>query len=252
MGEFRDATDIEGVLATLGQVVEVARAEDARWGVFAALYREVTRAVAAGIETGRFEDGPRMSRFDAAFANRYFAALRRFRSGASPAKSWRVAFEAAGDAELTALQQILLGVNAHINLDLGFSVVEAGLDPLAFRSDFDAINDILADVLTRAQAVLNTFSPAMASIDRLLGDVDETLGLFIVGRARDQAWRTAVLVEAVAADARATLETVLDRATAHLGRRIAEPSLPTAAALALVRRRESWTLGELIDALDGG
>ena len=248
--EFPDAADIEGVLETLDRAVETARVEEGRWGLFAALYREVTRAVAVGIDAGRFEDGPRMSRFDAAFANRYFAALRRVRAGEEPGKSWGVALNASGDSELTALAHILLGVNAHINLDLGLAVVEAGLDPFAFRADFDEINRILAEVLTRAQSDLNAFSPAMDRLDELLGDADEFLGLFILARARDQAWRTAVVADAIPITARPTLETVLDRATAHLGRRIASPSLPIAAALALVRRHESWTPSELMTAMD--
>jgi hypothetical protein len=46
-----------------------------RIGYFASLYRQVTVAIRAAIRTNEFDDGERMSRFDAAFGNRYFAAL---------------------------------------------------------------------------------------------------------------------------------------------------------------------------------
>lgn len=250
MSEVRDATDIAGVLATLDVIALEARAGAHRWGLFAGLYAGVTRAIADGIAAGRFDDGPRMSRFDAAFANRYFEALRRHLAGNDPGRAWRVAFDASERADLTALQHLLLGINAHINVDLGLAVVEAGIDPSEFRRDFLEINRVLEDVLTRVQSVLNEVSPAMHQLDRLLGGADEYLGLFIIERARDQAWLAAVLAHAVAPAHREALEKTLDAATTHLGRRITDPGLPTSAAVALIRRREAWTVGELLDAFD--
>lgn len=251
VSEIHDASDIEGVLSTLDQVVELARAGEHRWGVFAALYREVTRAVANGIEAGRFQDADRMSRFDAEFANYYFEALRRHLAGQEPSTAWRVALRASQRDDLTALQHILLGVNAHINVDLGFAVVSAGLDPVAFRADFLEINAILEEVLTAGQAVLNTFSTALDRLDRWLGNADETLGLFVLGRARDQAWLTAVLANALPLAHRDALVTTVDGAAAHLGRRIADPGMPGSAAVALMRRTEAWTVSQLLAGFDG-
>lgn len=250
MPTFPDARDIEEVSSTLALVTDTARTRDARWGLFAGLYAAVTRAIARGIDDGRFEDGPRMSRFDAAFANRYFAALRLQLAGERPARAWRVAFEADDRDDLTALQHLLLGVNAHINVDLGFAVVEAGLDPQAFRSDFLEVNAILADVLGQAQAVLGEVSTALAGLDRLLGTVDAYLGLFVLARARDQAWRTAVIADALAPAGDDALEMIVDRGAAHLGCRIADPGFPISATVRLVRASESWTVSSLLDGFD--
>lgn len=251
MVEFPNASNIEGVLSSLEIIVAQARAGEHRWGLFAGLYREVTLGVAAGIRDGRFEDGERMSRFDAAFANRYFIALRQYLAGKQPTRSWRIALQASDRSDLTALQHLLLGVNAHINLDLGLAVVEAGLDPVAFRADFLEINRVLADVLPRAQSVLNGVSSAMRGLDLLLGGADEYLGLFVLERARDQAWLAAHLAHTIPEEHRATLEATLDAAAAHLAHRVADPGLPTSAAVALIRRAESWTLTELLDGFDG-
>ena len=51
------------------------------------------------------------------------------------------------------LQHLLLGMNAHINLDLGVCASElaepGAID--AIRVDFDAVNDVLADSSTAAR-----------------------------------------------------------------------------------------------------
>ena len=46
-----------------------------RLGYFAAMYKRITIAVRTAVNNGAFQDGPRMERFDAAFAGRYFDAL---------------------------------------------------------------------------------------------------------------------------------------------------------------------------------
>lgn len=89
------ADDIDGVIAELDAVVARAVAEKSRLGYFAALYRNVTVAVKAAIDAGRFDDAERMSRFDAAFANRYLDAVAAWQAGRPTSKSWKAAFEAA-------------------------------------------------------------------------------------------------------------------------------------------------------------
>ncbi len=70
---------IDEVLAELDQIILRARNERSRLGFFATLYRNVTIKVKEGIAAGLFEDGARMEKFDVTFANRYLAALERFR-----------------------------------------------------------------------------------------------------------------------------------------------------------------------------
>ncbi len=67
----RRAETIDDVLEALREVIDESVAAGSRVGYFAALYRQVTVAVARGIDEGVFDDGERMSRLDAPFANRY-------------------------------------------------------------------------------------------------------------------------------------------------------------------------------------
>lgn len=90
-----NASTIDDVIARLDHIIDRARQERSRLGYFAALYRNVTLRVRAGIAQGRFEDGPRMGRLDVRFANRYFAAYDQHREGHAPTRCWQVAFDAA-------------------------------------------------------------------------------------------------------------------------------------------------------------
>lgn len=139
------ARTIDDVLAELDRIVEESLASGDRLGYFAALYRKVTRKVKEGIASGYFEDGPRMERLDVVFADRYLDALAACRRGDKPTLAWQLAFAAAGRWRPLILQQLLVGINAHINLDLGISAatIAPGSSLAALRTDFDRINEIL-------------------------------------------------------------------------------------------------------------
>ena len=86
------AKTIDEVIEQLDAIIEDTRREGSRLGFFAALYRRVTVEVRKGIAAGRFENGPRMERFDVTFANRYLEALDRFYQGQQPSRCWMVVF----------------------------------------------------------------------------------------------------------------------------------------------------------------
>src|SRR6185312_479021 len=143
------AQGINDVLTILDGIIADCKAKSDPLGYFPALYRQVTLKVKAGIAEGFFDNGPRMERFDALFANRYFAAYQAFRSGGQPSKSWQVAFQSTRSGQLIILQDLLMGINAHINLDLGVVTGETfqGQALASFHDDFNKINAILAGLL---------------------------------------------------------------------------------------------------------
>ncbi|WP_334561817.1 DUF5995 family protein [Streptomyces stelliscabiei] len=80
----KNAENIDEVVDGLAGIVREAVRSGDRVGYFAALYRQVTAEVRAGIHAGLFDDGARMDRFDTFFGNRYFDAYdtwRRDRAG---------------------------------------------------------------------------------------------------------------------------------------------------------------------------
>ena len=135
------ASNTSEVIEIINTIISDAKADNSRHGYFATLYKQVTLQVKQGIDEGRFTEPARMDRLDTVFANRYFEAYGKFKKGQAT-RSWRVAFRHNKSQELIILQHLLLGINAHINLDLGIAVAELNLDDFdSFKGDFDQIND---------------------------------------------------------------------------------------------------------------
>ena len=248
------ARDVAEVLARLDAVVEDARAVGSRLGFFAALYRNVTRRVAQGIADGDFDDGPRMARLDADFANRYLAALAARLRGRPTPSAWRVAFDAADGADAVVLQHLLLGMNAHINVDLGAATatVSAGARLDDVRGDFDRINKLLADLTDGVEDRLDELSPGISELDALAGDGDERLAVFSIGVARDDAWRLAQTLDAAPAFLRESIARLADEKAAMLGRLVAHPPGAARTAIAAVLAAERADVRAVIDVLARG
>lgn len=64
-----------------------------RFKKISALYRKVTMKMKEGIESGLFDDGARMERLDAIFANRYLDAFESYAKGDNVSRLWQLAFD---------------------------------------------------------------------------------------------------------------------------------------------------------------
>src|SRR6266540_7127360 len=123
------------------------------------------------------------------------------------------------------LQHLVLGVNAHINLDLGIAAAGTapGDDLPGFRADFDEINRILAAHVASVMARIGEVSPWIRLLGRVDPTADRAVVNFSVERARDQAWTLADLLACVPADGWPERIAVLDRNTESLGRLVRDP-----------------------------
>ena len=220
---------IDQVVIALDAVVADAIQTQSRLGYFAALYNRVTMAVRAGIRAGTFQDPARMERLDVAFANRYLAAHDRFSRGATPPASWRLAFEAGARLDLSVMQHLLLGINAHINLDLGVACAEiapgAAID--ALEGDFNRINDLLASLLPEVELQLISISHLLGvtvDIADHFDDLDGRIGNFSIAEARRSAWRFArILARLGGPVARNVAITARDQEIALLAFKLQQP-----------------------------
>ncbi|MBI1807719.1 MAG: hypothetical protein HYR76_11780 [Ignavibacteria bacterium] len=184
---------IDEVLKQFDAIIERACVENDRIGYFPALYRRVTLTVKAGIDNGRFENGARMEKLVSTFAIRYLDALQNYRNDKQPSRCWKTAFEAAKSWRVLILQHLLLGINAHINLDLGISAAEVcpGSELPSLSKDFDEINEILASLFKKVQREINNVSPLIGWLDRVAGNTDDVLINFSMANARAAAWHFA-------------------------------------------------------------
>ena len=198
---------------------------------FVTLYAAVTRDVGAAMIPGSFRDPDFLLRLDLAFAGVFFDALRG--SLASPPtipKAWAPLFDARATSGIVPIQFALAGMNAHINRDLPIALVTtceaAGVDLAAAapeRADFERVNGILAATEARVKQQFATGLVGLA--DTALGDVDDRIAMWDIGRARDAAWvqaQTLWTLRTIPALQREAMDT-LDRMIGFAGRGLLVP-----------------------------
>jgi len=184
---------IDDVITSLTEIIEDCWRQNSRLGYFPAMYRKVTVQIKEGIEKGQFEDGERMERLDVVFANRYIEAYRKHRQGHRPTEVWAYTFEMAEKDHPIIVQHLLLGMNAHINLDLGIAAAQVCQeeDLILLQQDFFEVNRILAQLLNEVQSSVNDSSPLFRILDRLGWRADEVICDFSIRHARRSAWSKA-------------------------------------------------------------
>jgi hypothetical protein len=176
---------------------------DDRRAIFLGCYRLMTLNMLEAIQQQEFHDPIWVERLLHRFAEYYFIALDAFeqRSPNIPA-IWRQTFEAACRSDTQVMQHLLLGVNAHINYDLIFTLVDMLQDEWPLLSgdlrqeryaDHSHVNEVIYRTVDIVQeTVIVPRQPLMEIVDRLLGPVDEWAISSLIRHWRDQVWQDAV------------------------------------------------------------
>ena len=227
MGDInRVCSTTDEVIKALDRIIQHCIRTNDRAGYFAVLYYCVTCRVKEGILNNEFDDGARMERLDVLFANRYLEAWHLWQSGKTPTASWDVAFRSASIASTIVLQHLLLGVNAHINLDLGIATAETmeGKPMLPIKGDFDRINAILKAMIDIIQGNMGKTSPMMGILDLFGKNHDELLVGFSIQTAREGAWHFAQELSLQQEKDYQLCISRRDKKIAQLGNCIASPS----------------------------
>ncbi len=246
------ANTIDEVIARLTEIIDRSRREPSRLGYFAALYRKVTISVKQGIATGRFQNGQRMEKLDVIFASRYLEAYDLHRQGKQPTASWQVSFDAAEQWRPLILQQLLLGINAHINLDLGIAAatVSPGDQLAALKQDFDTINTILAELVLPVEQEIGVLSPWIGFLEKIDPSADDAIINFSMRVARNEAWKFALKLNGLDSQQQAAAISDRDREIADLGKLVLRPpGILFKLGLTVIRLRESNDIPKVIDAL---
>lgn len=189
-------------LARMQALLQRWQENDDRRTVFLSCYAMMTSNMLAAIERHEFADPGWTRQLLERFAGYYFAALESYERSAEGAPPvWRLAHDAARDPDCSALQQLMLGVSAHINYDLVFTVVDVlevewlglGEDQIAVRhADFCHVNEVIAGTIDAVQdRVLEPLMPILDLVDRLLGPVDELAVSHLISLWRAAVWRSA-------------------------------------------------------------
>lgn len=184
------ATTIDGVIANLQDIIDDCIARQSRLGYFAALYKRMTEAVRDGMKTGRFQDNARIEALDVTFANRYLTTRDQFAAGELQGVCWLQAYDAAQSDQHTVLQQLLIGINPHIMIDLGVAAARTCPgDALAgLATDFATINSVIYGLMHTVDAEVDALSPTLAAIDRVVGAFKDKAIFEAMEAGRKSSW----------------------------------------------------------------
>ncbi|NVO19712.1 MAG: hypothetical protein HXX13_08430 [Bacteroidetes bacterium] len=245
------AYTITEVLNELDQIVENSiRLSDAK-GIFAYIYRRTTAQIKLGILGHAFENPERMEKLDVIFANRYLKSYDDYKNGKEISNCWKTAFEANSD-KLCIMQHILLGMNAHINLDLGVAAADlmVGKPILELENDFIKVNRILSGLTDEMQERVAMVSPLMFLLDWVGGRKDEELIGFSMGKAREQSWNTATQVWALKGEERIEKIREIDLLVDGIAKLIINPELRLVNLVTkVVRTTENHNVNKIIETL---
>ena len=176
--------------------------------IFALTYLRTTEEYyKASLEPGFFADPAFVNHEDAVFASTYFDAYDAWHGGAKsdvPA-AWRVAFDAADERKVTALGNVFLAMNAHIQRDLPYVLHSIGLvapDGTSRKADHDKVDAFLNQVAGDLFLELaRRFDPTADDAFAFPGTLDDFLSFQLVAVWREVAWRHAEALAWASTDA---------------------------------------------------
>lgn len=242
---------IEDIIQILEEIIRQSIQNNDPLGYFAALYQQVTIKVKEGIENDYFEYGKRMEHLDIVFAQRYIDAYFAWKQDETVTSSWEKAFSQAEDKKLLVTQHLLLGMNAHINLDLGIAAVDVstGNRIEELENDFNKINEILASLVDEVQNGLSSIWPFLRKILKLSGKVDNYIVDFSMKIARDGAWKFATELAAIEITFRPEQIKLRDKKVAAKSTIITTPGKWIQFLLWMIRLTESSSVSQNIKKL---
>jgi hypothetical protein len=242
------------VLREIDQLLTWSKDNHSRIGFFAALYWHVATGVGKALEEHKFQHPDWIKQMNEAFFGRYLKAFDQYRRGDladPPTESWGRSFTAAAEPDCIVVQHLLLGVNAHINLDLSIALAEAiGPERMSdFSDDFQCVNEVFRHVTGTVVVNTSRFSRVLRWISRILGRGEDRVIGFSVRVARDGAWRSGLRLAAMTPPARAAAIVDRDSRVAAIATVIEKPAWPVRPLVSLIRRAENRDVGTIITEL---
>jgi hypothetical protein len=163
--------------------------------VFATTYLELTKQLRETLDTD-----PSLVQYpdylyteDALFADMYFDSVHAWETGGSVPPAWRIAFQQAATGQITGAQEMLLGINAHVQNDMPFLIAALGVrtpDGVTRKPDHDAINEVLNRAYERVvTAIRQRFDPSIGLTNPDIVPADDIGGLEMVRVWRELVWR---------------------------------------------------------------
>jgi hypothetical protein len=168
---------------------------------------------------------------DSLFANLYFRPVTEYVARRPVPAAWRIAFDVAARREANAGQDMLLGINAHIQRDMPFMLAELGLRTpggTSRKPDHDRVNEVLRRAYEPVvRAIGSTYDPLITTTNSGWTPANNVGALELVRQWRETAWRNAErLLQARTAAERRAVALSIEQHAAGWARAIARPEQP--------------------------
>lgn len=188
---------VQQVIRRMQRQYQQARASCDHRSAFALAYLRTTQQFQrANTQPGFFSDPAFLNHQDAVFAQFYFTAAQAWGAGQldQVPQAWRVAFQAAARREVSAVGDMMLGMNAHVTRDLPYVLAAIGLnkpDGSSRKPDHDQVNVFLNQVVQPLlEEMATTLDPSADDADTPLS-LSYTAVMQLLVAWREQAWRHA-------------------------------------------------------------
>ncbi|MFZ5824498.1 MAG: DUF5995 family protein [Bacillota bacterium] len=200
---------MHGLIERMNGMLRRLDATNDHRAAFLRVYAHMSRRVLLRMESDDFFLDPVwIERVALRFADLYFEAYHAYERGQRCPPAWRLAFETAARRRAFLLEDVVLGVNAHINNDLP-QVLAAILreeqdwthpDRMDRRRfDHDQINRILAEIIAAVEGeIAEHYGLLVRYLGWAMGSLDEILAAVGLKRFRDNTWRQAEFLLAAA------------------------------------------------------
>ena len=199
---------------------------------FIRLYREVTEAIALELKGGDLEDPVFMELLVLVYGNSVLNVTEDAEQRSSRiARAWAPLFERRNDHRVAPIQFALAGLNAHTNHDVPIGLVHAcrstGIEPDSDspqHRDYMKFTTLLKRTTDDVKQWLLT--GALDEIDVAFGDLDDTVAIWSLQRARQAAWTSGEVLWTLRDNDRLTVAYVgvMDRMTGLAGRGLLLPT----------------------------
>ena len=189
---------VDDIVGDLRRRLDQLPADRTPLRAFHAAYLRTTEAVGAALDEAAFEDPAWVERWDVAFADLYLVALEaHLADGPGVSRPWRIAFAVPSD--LPPLRCVLVGINAHINVDLPQALLAVISDDefrdartvARRRRDHERIDGILPSRVSAEDTELDALG-SRTLLDRVLTPLNRGASRRFLREARQKVWHNTV------------------------------------------------------------
>ena len=175
--------------------------------IFADTYMLLTRELKRTVQRRpRFFDDNKWLFYETAeFVNFYVDTVKAYRKGKPVPEAWKIAMDTAASGDQNAAQDMLLGINAHVQRDMPYVIASIGLrmpDGTSRKPDHDKPNRVLAAAYEPiVRDIERRYDPVISLTNASWQPIDDVAGLEAVKGWREGVWRNAERLLAAKTDA---------------------------------------------------